>query len=192
MIATVPIERVAAILQTGSFKRLVPPLNIAGVKVDVPAAFVGTGKSPDLVIVGDTAFDTPKRLLQTIDSIGRALDIAESRRPLTLVVVGPRPGPEFLRAMTRFARVLPVGDDSDEASLRNWLAALLPLALPPAETERSLATNSEMTVRAGTLFAQELRGASVSSKDAVSKLLHAAIEAPFEAPHTEPPEKPDT
>lgn len=178
---TTPVEAVGAILAEAHFRRLAKPLTIAGVKIEVADAFVGAGNSPDLVLVGDTVSDQPGRLLSAVEGAGRALDLVASRRPLTLVVVGPRPSSEDLREMARFARVLPVGDAADENTLRNWLAALLPLNLPVVGASGVEVANTELVTEASDPLARDLAAAARTGKDQVAKVLYAAIEAPFSA-----------
>ena len=152
-------------------------------KIDIANAFVGTGASLDLVLVGDTVQDTPRQLQQTIEGVGRALDIVASRRPLTLVLVGPRPGTDVIRAMSRYARVLPIGEVADELNLRNWLAALLPLELPPVGDARGDVANAELATEASDPLAQSLILAARQGQTAVEEAFHAAVEEPFdEAP----------
>ncbi len=61
-----------------------------------------------------------------------------SRRPLTLVLVGPRPDSKVISLLSRYARVLPVGESADEEGLANWLAVLLPLMLPQLVEARGI------------------------------------------------------
>src|SRR5262245_20867414 len=107
MTVTTPVERVAQFLEAAHFRRMHSPIEIGGLEVDVPGAFVGVEPSPDFVVVGDTVAQTPRQLRHTIEGVGRALDVMSSRRPLTLVLVGPRPESAVLSAMSRYARVLP-------------------------------------------------------------------------------------
>jgi hypothetical protein len=70
-----------------------------------------------------------------LEGVARSLDVARSKRPLTVVIAGPRPSSANLETMSRVCRVLPTGtvlDRDTEDSLRNWLAVLLPLRLPEA------------------------------------------------------------
>lgn len=178
---TTPIQRVAEILQD-HYVRLPTPLEIGGLKINVSDAFIGKDDSTDLIIVGDTSEHQPRRLRQTIEGVGRALDMMESRRPLTFVIVGPRPDTAEVAAMSRFARVLPIGEKTDNEHLRNWLAVLLPLELPePREgffdiVEGIVPTsNDHPLVR--TLLAKVEGG-----PDAVAAEFHDAIAAPFQDP----------
>ena len=147
MTAATPIERIVAILKEAGYRELGLPLTISSVPFDFAAALVGTGKAADLIVVVDTVQDSESRTQQKIDGLGRALDVAGSRRPLTAVLAGPRPLDPTLEAIARICRVLPVGtptgEDADQL-LREWLAVLLPLRLPHlgeavADTTRELA-----------------------------------------------------
>jgi hypothetical protein len=133
MTAPTPVDRIAEALSGAGYRRLPTPLEIAGLKFDFPAAFVGTSPSPDLILVADTAFDEERRILRKIEGLARAMDVVRSMRPVTLVLAGPRPSSATRDSMSRVCRVLPIGAISDadpEATLRNWLAVLMPLKLP--------------------------------------------------------------
>lgn len=176
---TTPIERVAEVLGRAQYRHVPTPLEISGLKIDVSDAFVGTGIAPDLIVVGDTTRDKPKRLLQMIEGIGRALDMMDSRRPLTFVIVGPRPSSGEISAMSRFARVLPVGELTDDDHLLNWLAVLLPLKLPNPRDEfsdvvKTLLQESGDDPLIGALLAKADEGA-----EAVASQFHEFIAEPF-------------
>jgi hypothetical protein len=133
MTAPTPVDRVAEVLAGAGYRRIAVPLEIAGLRFDLPAAFVGASPSPDLVIVADTAFDQEKRILQKLEGVARAMDVVRSKRPLTAVLAGPRPSSAVLDSMSRVCRVLPIGtilEADADATLRNWLAVLMPLRLP--------------------------------------------------------------
>ncbi|MDH5835328.1 hypothetical protein [Luteimonas kalidii] len=133
MTASTPVERIGEVLETADYRRLPSPLLIAGLAFEFPAAFIGPDRSSDLVLVADTAFETATRILRKVESLGRALDVLQSKRPITIVLAGPRPESEVIEAMAKIGRVLPVGtqvDDDPSVGLTNWLAVLLPLALP--------------------------------------------------------------
>lgn len=185
---TTPVEAVGNILESAQYRRLEKPLVIAGVTIEVADAFIGAEKSPDLVLVGDTVSEQPRRLLGAVEGAGRALDLVDSRRPLTLVVVGPRPTNENLREMARFARVLPVGEAADDDTLRNWLAVLLPLKLPTVGASGADIANTELVTDSSDPLARDLAAAARIGREQVIKVLYAAIEAPFSAAD-EPPEE---
>jgi hypothetical protein len=135
MTAGTPVDRVAEVLAGAGYRRLSTPLEIAGLKFDMPAAFIGTAPSPDLILVADTAFDDERRILRKIEGIARAMDVMQSKRPVTAVLAGPRPSSATLDSLSKVCRVLPIGtvlDEDPDITLRNWLAVLMPLKLPEA------------------------------------------------------------
>ena len=109
MTASTPVERVAEILAGAGYRRVATPLEIAGLKFELPAVFVGSSPSPDLILVADTAFDDERRILRKTEGIARAMDVMRSKRPLTAVLVGPRPSAATIDSMSRVCRVLPIG-----------------------------------------------------------------------------------
>jgi hypothetical protein len=130
MTAATPSERVADILVNSGYRRISAPLQVAGLTFDVAAAFVGVGHSADLVVIGDMAADGERKVLQQVEGIARALDVVRSHRPLTIVIVGPRPVGKTLEALAQVGRILPVEEAVDSGDLRDRLAILLPLKLP--------------------------------------------------------------
>ena len=171
---------------SGSDSGIYPPMSdqLAAANIEVFEGFdpAQLEPEPDLVVIGDTVSQTPRELQQVVEGAGRALDTVGSRRPLTLVVVGPRPDSGVLTALSRHARVLPVGEAADEDSLRNWLAVLMPLKMPtvaggaghaPASLD-ALAANSDPLTR------ELLDTASQGIPGAVAELLYGLIDAPFE------------
>ena len=133
MIAATPVVRVTNILADAGYHQLPVPLRIGSIEFDLSAAFIGTSPSPDLILVVDTAAEDEHRILKRILGIARALDVMQSKRPLTVILAGPRPRPASLDAMSRVCRALPIGmissGDSD-TELGNWLAILMPLQVP--------------------------------------------------------------
>ena len=125
-----PVGRITSMLLEAGYRSVSTPLVIGGLKFDFPAALVGTDPSPDLILIADTAFEQEERLVAKLEGVARSLDVARSKRPLTVVIAGPRPSSANLETMSRVCRVLPTGtvlDRDTEDSLRNWLAVLLPL-----------------------------------------------------------------
>ena len=57
MIAPTPVDRVGEVLTGAGYRSISTPLEIAGLRFDLPAAFVGERQSPDLIVVAETAFD---------------------------------------------------------------------------------------------------------------------------------------
>lgn len=183
MIASTPVDRVAEILTGAGYRRVATPLEIAGLKFELPAAFVGSSPSPDLIVVADTAFDDERRILKKTEGIARAMDVVRSKRPLTAVLVGPRPSSATIDSMSRVCRVLPIGtilgEDAD-AALRNWLAVLMPLTLPEPSTSiadplREMATKLEdLLPEVASLVDSAQQGA-----DAVQSRLYEIISEPL-------------
>jgi hypothetical protein len=127
-----PLDRVIQILVT-NYCRVSTPLTVASVPFHFAAVLVGADRAPDLIVIVDTVEEPELRIRQKIDGLGRALDVAGSRRPLTAILVGPKPSDSTLDLLGRVCRVLPVGTpvgDDAETTLRDWLAVLLPLPLP--------------------------------------------------------------
>jgi hypothetical protein len=184
MSATTPVDRVADFLAKEGFRSLPVPLEIAGLKFDFPFAFVGSAPSPDLILVADTAFDNEQRITKKVEAVGRALDVVQSKRPLTVVIAGPRPNTSAIEAMSKVCRVLPIGTVSDEdpdAVLRNWLAVLTPLHLPEPSAGIGVPLNEVATAledlhpSMGDLVELAPRGA-----EAVQSRLHEIIAEPFD------------
>jgi hypothetical protein len=133
MTSATPVERVVALLSEAHFRHLSEPIVVAGIRFEFDAVLVGTGLMPDLVIVVDTTTEKDERLRTKIEGIARALDVVRSRRPLTTILVGPRPRTVTLETISKVCRVLPVGTltaENEDVTLRNWLAILMPLTLP--------------------------------------------------------------
>jgi hypothetical protein len=134
--ATPVVERIIGLLTTAGFRSLDTPIAIAGVKFDFDAVLLGTGLMPDLVIVVDTTIEKEERVRTKMEAVARALDVVRSKRPLTVILAGPRPRTPTLEAISKVCRVLPIGtlsgSENDEVALKNWLAVLMPLTLPQA------------------------------------------------------------
>jgi len=174
---TTPVERIAKVLTDVGYRPLPTPLTIATIKFDIPAALVGTGSTPDLIVVLDTVQDGDDRIRQKVEGIARALDVVRSHRPLTAVLAGPRPSLSVLDALSRVCRVLPVGtalEAEAQTSLRNWLAVLLPLRLP--EPSRGIADpTNELIVRladvaADPIVADLIAGAAQGTEEVEGRL----------------------
>jgi hypothetical protein len=102
-----------------------------------------------------------------------------SRRPLTLVVVGPRPESSTLTSLSRHARVLAVGESADEKDLSNWLAVLLPLKLPKAADDRAATANSKLLEGFTDPLVPELVELASRGAEKVASRLAEAVDAPF-------------
>jgi len=147
---------------------------------------LGSDRANDLIIVIDTLVDSEERIRQKVEGLSRALDLVASRRPLTVVLVGPPPRPAIVEALGRVSRVLSVGTptgDTAERFLADTLAVLLPLALPDAseavvdpltEIRRHLPDDFDRNVIAP-MFA-----AATGGSEAVKEALRELLEAPLE------------
>jgi hypothetical protein len=174
------VEQVVSLLLDSGYRRLDTPLILAGLRFDVAAALIGADRSSDLVIVEDTVASTSREIQIRIETIARAMDALDSKRPITAILIGPRPSAAELDAMSRVSRILPVGPTSltdQQGVLQNWLAVLLPLQLP--QTGNALAdplselanqVNSEDAV-----ISELLKSASLGTF-AVQKTLHQILE----------------
>ena len=130
-----PVTRVVDILTTAGYRQRTTPVTVASVRFEFAAILLGSDRANDLIIVIDTLVDGEARIRQKVEGLSRALDLAASRRSLTVVLVGPPPRPTIVEALARVSRVLTVGTptgDSADRFLADTLAVLLPLVLPDA------------------------------------------------------------
>ena len=177
MTAATPSERVAEVLSSAGYRRLPSPLQIAGLSFEVAAAFVGVGNSADLVIVGDMVAPGERKVVQQIEGIARALDVMRSHRPMSIVIVGPRPIGKSLEALSHVGRVLAVEEASDAGELHDRLSVLLPIVLPVTlSIDRDLGTGETLDVDDNAL-AVALVEASKLGEDAVRTRFHAELNA---------------
>src|SRR4051812_34218317 len=134
-----PVARAQEVLVSAVFSALPQPVDIAGIPFHFSAMLI-SDRSLDLVVLIDTfESGTEESMRREVVGLARALDLAKSRRPLTVVLIGQRWSEVTERAMTRVARVLRcevvLGNEAREAALRDALAVLLPLRLAPAPDE---------------------------------------------------------
>lgn len=130
------IEQVAAYLTEAAYRPLPQPLTIASVPFEFAAVFVGTDHSSDLVVLLDTVHEREEfGLRRKLEGLSRGLDLVRSKRPLTAILIGPKPRARTLDLISRFCRVLIVSPPSQVRA--NWLidalSVLLPLRLPQHE-----------------------------------------------------------
>lgn len=188
-----PVTRVVAILTDARYRHLQTPITVASVPFEFAALLVGSDRANDLVVVIDTLVDSEARIRQKIEGLSRALDLVASRRPLTVVLVGPPPRPSIIEALARVSRILTVGTptgDSADRFLTDTLAVLLPLGLPDTseaivdpinEVRKQLPTDIDYDAVAP-LFA-----ASPSGADAVKDAFRTMLEAPLNLESEESP-----
>jgi hypothetical protein len=126
-----PLDRVVAVLERGGYQRLPKPLTIAGTEFDFEAAARGAQRSHDLVLVATDRVPA-FRLQRLVAGLARSLDLAQSRRPITLVIAGELAAADK-GELERHARVLRIdAADPSEDQIEQAVAVLLPLDLPNA------------------------------------------------------------
>lgn len=176
---TTTVEKIVGLLVGVGYRRLPMPLELSGLKFELAAALVGTDATPDLIIIIDTVFEVEERAKRKIEGIARALDVLNSKRPLTAILVGPRPRTSTLDAASKVCRVLPIGTSepgAEDAALANWLAVLMPLRLP--QTVDAIADPiSELLnrVEKDAPFAKSILAASPNGSGAVEQSLFSLI-----------------
>lgn len=123
------IETVLGVLESSGYERLPRPLTVAGTQFEFEAAMSGTEKSQDIVIVAAGALPL-RRLLRLVAVLARSLDVLNSKRPVTVLVLGAI-GPADKAELERHARVLVLGTTEPTVEeIRQAAAVLLPLNLP--------------------------------------------------------------
>lgn len=182
-----PTTRVADLLEANGFQRVGSPLQVGTISFNFACVLAGTMSSSELVVVEDRVEQPDEGLLRRqVDALSRALDVIGSTRPLTLVLVGPRPSDLTIRALTRTCRVLHVGtptSTADTSALRDALAALLPLSIPTHEvlTTHPLALLKSQLDGDAEPWIDEVLAASEVGADAVVEALAVWLEAGLEA-----------
>jgi hypothetical protein len=161
-----PVERVVTLLSGAGYECLPQPVEVAAIPFEF-SAVLAARSSLDLVVVVDTVVDRGvESIRRRVEGLSRALDLVESRRPLTIVLIGPEPVPELQVALTRIARVLVVGVPSDERELREAVAVLLPLDLVTvAEMPESWPSAREKLLAAHPYAAELLQAAALGSEE---------------------------
>ncbi|MCC4306323.1 hypothetical protein [Rhodococcus sp. 3-2] len=126
------VQEVLTVLEQAGFERLPKPLTVVGAEFDFEAAASGTHTSHDLVLVATDQVPR-KRLQRLVAGLARSLDLAASRRPVSLVLIGGATSSDRME-LERYARVLPIASATpDIAEIEEAVAVLLPLKLPNAE-----------------------------------------------------------
>lgn len=141
------ISDALAVLENAGFEKLPKPLTVVGTEFDFEAAARGTGTSNDLVLIATDRVPT-RRLQRLVAGLARSLDLAASRRPVSLVLLGAIASSDRVE-LERYARVLSVGSSSPSISeIEAAIAVLLPLKLPNADLVHG---NDPVTEVMGTL-----------------------------------------
>ncbi|WDF34015.1 hypothetical protein PTW37_03555 [Arthrobacter agilis] len=126
------IQDVLAVLEAAGFEQLPKPLTVVGTEFDFEAAARGTNTSHDLVLIA-TDLVPSRRLQRLVAGLARSLDLASSRRPVSLVLLGGIAAAERIE-LERYARILPIASASpDITEIEEAIAVLLPLRLPNAD-----------------------------------------------------------
>lgn len=129
-----PVARVVKLLQANGYELANGPLRVGTLSFEFAATLFGTAHSFDMVLVADMITEPgDSALLRKVEAVGRALDMIESRRSFTLIVVGPQLGDITVREASRVCRVLAVGTPTGRGAdqqVRDALSVLLPLTLP--------------------------------------------------------------
>jgi hypothetical protein len=161
-----PVERVVALLREAGYERLPVPVAVAGIPFEF-SAVLAARSSLDLIVVVDTVTETDvASIRRRVQGLSRALDLVESRRPLTVVVIGPDPLPELQVALTRVARVLMAGVPGSERELREAVAVLLPLELvTAAELPESWRSARDKLLTAHPNVAEVLEAAKMGAEE---------------------------
>lgn len=169
-------------LKAVGFAQLTMPLRVAGAEFEFEAAAIGTGVSHDLVVFA-TAATEHQRLARLIEGLSRALDHAESTRPVTLIYLGEAPTLAAQDQLERNARLLLLRtDDPDKVQVGRAIAVLMPLTLP-AEQKDGKEPIAEVLKALGpraTVEHLNLVRAAQDGTDAVRDALQAYIDAVFE------------
>jgi hypothetical protein len=126
------VQDILAVLETAGFERLPKPLTIVGTEFDFEAAARGINNSHDLVLIATDQL--PRRRLQRlVAGLARSLDLAASRRPVSLVLLGGVAASDRIE-LERYARILPIASSNpDVVEIETAVAVLLPLRLPNAD-----------------------------------------------------------
>jgi hypothetical protein len=184
--ASAPIKRARELLAEAGLRPLTPPVTVAGIPFDFSVILIADD-SLDLVVLVDTVEDGPEEeARREIGGLARALDVAGSRRPLTVALIGPRWSELTERAMARVARVLVcevVLDDDAMAALHDALAVLLPLTLttaPQEPTESWANVRAQLQKGAGGPDLADLLGAAPRGAGRVRNALVRFLAEPVE------------
>lgn len=128
------VEAVIEVLENAGFERLPKPLLVAGSSFDFDAAVKGTGASHDLVVLASTSAPAT-HLVRLVSALSRTLDQVDSRRPVSLILMGEAFDGPTMASLELHSRVLNIdGDAPDAAEISHAVAVLLPLALPPEQS----------------------------------------------------------
>jgi hypothetical protein len=179
------VKRVLDLLTTTGYRVLEQekPVMVASVPFEFDALLVGSERANDLIVVIDTLIEPEPRIRQKVQGLSRALDVVGSRRPLTVILVGPSPPPGTLEALGKVSRVLMVDVLSTTEALSDALGILLPLHLPDT-TEAVMDPLGELRNRTPATPEKETLAvvyeAAPDGTEAVSEALRALLAEPLQ------------
>lgn len=172
------VEVVLRELEQAGFEQLTQPLAVAGVAFDFDAAVTGTGVSHDLVVIVGQDTDL-RHLIRLLSGLTRSLDRLESRRPVSVVLIGSRPENATLSQLQESARVILIKSRKpNPAEIQNAIAVLLPLSLP-STTQTTINPLDELTRCLGDDASEEhqvLLEATRAGPDAVCDAFQSFLE----------------
>jgi hypothetical protein len=180
-----PIERVIDLLSEAGYRRIDGQVSIASIPFEFDATLVGSG-SLDLVLVVDLiGKKDPAIVRRQIEGMASALDLVQSRRSLTVVLLGPPPPQDVIHRLSKVARVLavgsPVGPGAD-AELIDAVAVLLPLKINRNSSqlfESGLVARRELASRFDDEISRGLLDAAAEGADQVHDAMTTILEEPL-------------
>ena len=176
------VETVLAELEQATFQRLAGPLVVDGTAFDFDAAVVGTDVSHDLVVVSGPSA-RPQRLVQLVTGLSRTLDRLQSRRPVSLVLVGTPMERSAMAELENHARVLVIeGNAPTSEEVQRAIAVLLPLSLTSSiaaavdPLEELTATLGSGTTDEHRALVDSARHGSVGVREELRRYIDDAVE----------------
>jgi len=135
------VDKVLDILCQNGYQPIPEGIRIGNLTFAFSGILVGTEHSFDLVVIVETQSNTDQMAIRRqVEALARALDMVESRRSFTLIIVGPDLNHIIVRELSNVCRILSIGTPTDSAvdkTIRAALAVLLPLDLPLATEDIS-------------------------------------------------------
>jgi len=169
------VDLVLSTLESAGFEVLPKPLVVGGTKFEFDAAVVGTEHSHDLVVIGGIEV-FPERLERLLSGLNRTLDRLGSQRPVSLVLIGPRPERRRQASLEGHARVMLIEDEEPSQQLVNdAISILLPLDIPPTSA-MGAPVSDDLEDTLGSAITEEHRILIAAGEDGPSKVEEALAE----------------
>ena len=179
---------VEILVEEGDYRELPQPFKVGSLSFEFTHALLAGERANDLVIVIELRGDTnDESLIRKVMALTRALDVMNSKRPVTAILTSGQASAETVQSMSRVCRVLPVGAPRGPHAtnaVRDWLSVLLPLARPQTvETLLDWEGDFRRQIAAGTddILVEALLAAASHGKLAVEKALAHSIRSLVEA-----------